>query len=105
MDKSCDNCYFKNHAKHDGFCTRYTDIQTDICDFYTFICKNCGDSAEWKYNGKHYCSSCALEKIGVEKRPYNSYQYFDAHGDYIGDSNELEDEDILLKCGYVDNCT
>jgi hypothetical protein len=38
---------------------------------------------------------CALQNIGIEKREYVSYQYYDARGDYLGDSGDMDDDDIL----------
>lgn len=43
-----------------------------------------------------------LEKYtGVEARPYTAYQYYDVAGNYIGDSNE-DDLDNLLRAAYVE---
>lgn len=42
----------------------------------------------------------ALEKYtGITARPYTGYQYFDAAGDYLGDSGETSLEDLLEKAG------
>lgn len=44
---------------------------------------------------------CKLEKYtGIEARPCSSYQFFDAAGDYVGDSSH--DVDILLEEAYVE---
>ena len=38
-----------------------------------------------------------LEKYtGIEARPYTAYSYYAATGDYIGDSNENDLDDLLL---------
>lgn len=43
-----------------------------------------------------------LEKhAGIKASPYTAYQYFDSVGDYIGDSNE-NDLDELLEAAYVE---
>lgn len=41
------------------------------------------------------------EYAGIEARPYTSYSYYDAAGDYIGDNNE-NDLDDLLRAAYVE---
>ena len=44
-----------------------------------------------------------LEKYtGIEARPYTAYSYYDATGDYIGDSNENDLDDLLEKANVVD---
>lgn len=43
-----------------------------------------------------------LEKYaGIEARPYTAYQYYDVAGNYVGDSNE-DDLDDLLQAAYVE---
>lgn len=43
-----------------------------------------------------------LEKYaGIEARPYTAYQYYDAAGNYVGDSNE-SGLDELLQAAYVE---
>ena len=38
---------------------------------------------------------------GIESVPYTAYSYFDSDGNYIGDSNESELDD-LLQAAYVE---
>lgn len=41
-----------------------------------------------------------LAEYGIEARPYTAYQYFDSAGNYIGDSEYL-DERTLLQNAYI----
>ena len=41
------------------------------------------------------------EYTGIEATPYTSYLYFDSNGNYVGDSNET-DLDELLEAAYVE---
>ena len=41
-----------------------------------------------------------LEEYGIEVKPYTAYQYFDSAGNYIGDSEYL-DERTLLQNAYI----
>ena len=41
-----------------------------------------------------------LVEYGIEARPYTAYQYFDDVGNYIGDSEYL-DERTLLQNAYI----
>lgn len=44
---------------------------------------------------------CKLEKYtGIEARARSAYQFYDAAGDYIGDSED--DLDALLEAAYVE---
>lgn len=99
MNKSCVNCYWRNRlhiSRQINHCMYYQKTQTEVCDNHSFLCEDCeSDSAEWDYMGKRYCSMCALQNIGIEKREYVSYQYYDARGDYLGDSGDMDDDDIL----------
>lgn len=36
-----------------------------------------------------------LEEYGIEARPYTAYQYYDSAGNYIGDSEYLNERDLL----------
>lgn len=38
---------------------------------------------------------------GIQAKPYTGYAYYDAAGNYVGDSNEF-DLDDLLKSAYVE---
>ena len=117
MNKSCDNCYYKigekprNALKNitSNFCIMVKDKPIEnICHMHTLGCESCsfGDSynseATFKYNGKFYCESWCAEAVGIEIRPYTAYQYYDAHGDFLGDSETTELQDILLNCSVVE---
>lgn len=39
------------------------------------------------------------EYTGIEARSYTAYQFFDAAGDYLGNSDETSLEDLLEKAG------
>lgn len=41
------------------------------------------------------------EYTGIGARPYTAYQFFNSDGDYVGDSNE-NDLDDLLRAAYVE---
>ena len=120
MNKSCDNCYYKLSVETR---TRIQDIQNygdmyhlkcalqnEICKNHTFGCSGCYDERNefyheegtFKYNSKLYCEKCCAEAVGIELRPYTAYQYYDTHGDFLGDSETIELQDILLNCSVVE---
>ena len=39
------------------------------------------------------------EYTGIEARSYTAYQFFDAAGDFIGNSDEIALEELLEKAG------
>ena len=41
------------------------------------------------------------EYTGVEARPYTAYSYYSANRDYIGDSDEIDLDELLL-AAYVE---
>lgn len=36
---------------------------------------------------------------GITRKPYTSYSYYDAQGDYVGDSNDFDLLDIISNAG------
>jgi hypothetical protein len=42
------------------------------------------------------------DAFGIERREYTGVQYFDVHGDFIGDSFEMDLEDIFLKNSRIE---
>ena len=59
--------------------------------------------SDFKYKGKTYCNSCLAEELGIEAREVNYNQYYDVHGDFLGDDNDGTLEDILLNCSFVES--
>ena len=109
QEKSCNNCYWK-HTIHDfskTHCHYHDEPQAQlICTNHTFICKECEEEiATFLYNGKQYCEDCLATIVGIDKRKVDYYQYYDAHGEYIGNSDDTELEGILLNfsgCEYIE---
>ena len=116
QEKSCNNCYFsipESHKSHPVHCY-YHDYSPPklFCHSHTFGCEECNNGelyseiATFIYNGKRYCEDCLSSIIGIEKRPITVTQYYDLHGNYIGNSDDTELEDILLNfsgCEYIEN--
>lgn len=111
MNKSCDNCYYKINEKlrNSHFCTLVKEKPNEnVCDKHSVGCESCSyngmynEEAVFKCNGKLYCESCCAEAVGIEIRPYTAYQYYDAHGDFLGDSENVQLQDILLNCSVVE---
>ena len=118
--KSCDNCYYKlSHETSNRVKSlqKYGETnslkcaeKTEVCKSHTFGCESCYDEgfglysedATFKYDGKFYCETCCAEAVGIELRPYTAYQYYDAHGDFLGDSETDELQNILLNCRFVE---
>ena len=123
MNKSCDNCYYKlsevtqnklrDLQKYDksislNLCA--LEVQNkNICQHWSLGCPNCSDEhgvflneATFKYKGKFYCEECCAKEVGIEIRPYIAYQFYDASGDFIGDSESMELQDVLLNCSIVE---
>lgn len=118
--KSCDNCYYKlsvetsnrvkDFQKYGETNNLGCAVKTQVCKNHTFGCDGCydehnefyHDEAVFKYNDKLYCEKCYAEVVGIEIRPYTAYQYYDAHGDFLGNSETTELQDILLNCSVVE---
>lgn len=56
----------------------------------------CEDKAEYKYNGKYYCSGCLLNEFDVEESTTTHYQL---HGEYLGSDDDLEEVMLNLDEG------
>lgn len=52
-------------------------------------------------NGRNGFHELLKKYTGIEARPYTAYQYYDAAGNYVGDSNE-DGLDELLQAAYVE---
>lgn len=52
-------------------------------------------------NGRDGFHELLKKYAGIEARPYTAYQYYDAAGNYVGDSNE-DGLDELLQAAYVE---
>lgn len=113
QEKSCDNCYFIIAQHSMSHCNHYTNSPINqICKHHAFGCEECISNLEYSeiatfiYNGKRYCEDCLSSIIGIEKRPITVTQYYDLHGNYIGNSDDTELEDILLNfsgCTQIGN--
>lgn len=91
--KSCDNCYW---ADKTGGCFFHTD-KPPACNDHDYICCECeGEKAEYKYNGKHYCTECILKEFGVEEYIVTHY-YKD--GEQLGSDDDTEEVISNLNSG------
>ena len=115
--KLCNNCYWKIPYKNEthNFCGYYkTQPHTKICDNHNYQCEHCSwdfqgvqryqDMATYVIGNEVYCEKCAASAVGIEIREYTAYQYYDAHGNFLGDSNEVGLDDVLRNCSFVE-CT
>ncbi|MDK3122635.1 hypothetical protein EHZ13_15100 [Clostridium perfringens] len=84
MNKSCLECYFK-YSDPEGCTWGEECFGKEICNKYTRKCCECSDQANYKYNGKYYCTDCLLEKFDIEEEKTTRY--------YLG-TRYLGDDDI-----------
>ena len=94
--RNCDNCYWKTESTK--FCSWDKERPAEnTCDRHNFNCIKCDcEIATHKINGNAICMDCLLEEIGVEKIEVSKHQYF-YNGDYLGDSEEHEIDEIINK--------
>lgn len=72
----------------EGGCREFQDTddvgEADYCE--------CNCDAEYVYNGKKFCADCLLSELEsreeVKTVIVRQKQYFDHHGNYIGDSDD-----------------
>jgi hypothetical protein len=108
MNKSCDNCYWTYMSPVPKFCG-YNDTRPEenICENHDVGCEHCKwvsytAVAKYQFKGEQYCEDCMANKIGIEQREYTVTQYFDSCGDYLGDSNSMDLEDVFLKDSMIE---
>lgn len=116
MDKTkqCNTCYWKeNNTDSNRHCGFQDEIPiTKYCEEYNRKCEHCSwefqgkqrynNIAEFKYKNDYYCENCMSDKLGIEKRECTTYDYYDVHGNYLGNSNDINLENILLDCSFVE---
>jgi len=96
MDRSCKNCYWSDM---EGNCFHYGKEKLTSCDSHKFVCSECISEAEYKYNGKCYCTDCLLDKFDIEEALVK--QYF-INGNLLGTDEDMDevmenlDEDIEI---------
>jgi hypothetical protein len=111
--KTCDNCYWRYYQPDVKICGYHTDKPIEnTCDNHSIGCKHCAinkngqlihkEIVKWQYRGEQYCDECMADAFGIERREYTGVQYFDVHGDFIGDSFEMDLEDIFLKNSRIE---
>lgn len=80
----------------------------DICKKYSKGCEHCKtniqyeEEVQFRYKNDFYCADCLADRLGIEKREYTAYQYYDIHGNFLGDSDRNTLSDILLDCSFVE---
>lgn len=123
IEKSCDNCYYKlseitqnkirdlqKYDKNISLNLCALDVKDkSVCQHWSLGCSHCGDEygeflneATFKYKGKFYCEECCAKEVGIEIQPYKAYLFYDADGEYLGDSHNIELQDVLLNCSVVE---
>lgn len=117
MDKSCNNCYYSTDESiryelksiMNKWCILQVDKPSDnVCSKHEYGCEHCksGDSyndlVEFRYKNELYCTDCLADVLGIEKREYTAYQYYDIHGNFLGDSETNDLQNILLDCSFVE---
>lgn len=107
MYKTCDNCYWRYYQPDSRYCGHCVSKPIkSICENHSMGCRHCATNkngqrlyseiVKWQYRGGRYCDECMADELGIERREYTGFQYFDAHGDFIGDSFDMDLEDIFL---------
>lgn len=87
MDKTCNNCYWRNeHAPEETCCVSFAIPKDNTCEHFAFECNECKDEiAEMEYNNKKYCEDCLKEELEIEIVPIMTYW---RNGECIGDDSE-----------------
>ena len=108
MNKSCDNCYWRRVNNPSKFCILHaTRPVENLCEHHSVGCEHCkainySAIAKYKYVGEQYCEECMANRIGIERRERIVIQYFDSYGDFIGDGDSMDLEDIFLSDSMIE---
>lgn len=79
-----------------GYKTRL--ITDDYLTLNIIECCECGTSEpEYKYNDEYYCEECMLNEAGIEKVEFKDFYYADSSGDYLGNSEDYTEAQMLEK--------
>lgn len=88
MEKNCENCFYKGWNEGCYLTKIGVKCKEEGYKYFAQECSNCGNIAEYLYNGEPICLDCLLMKEKIETNEV--VIYYDEDGIELGTSEDFD---------------